>query len=664
MHDSKSQQHHRKDIDGLRSIAVLSVVFFHLWPKEFNGGFVGVDIFFVLSGYLISLIILKETSNNSFSIFNFYKRRMKRILPMMYIVISSTLIVAYFVMLPLSFTILSKTSVWTSAYLSNMYFIFYSLDYFNNSTQSYPLLHTWTLAVEEQFYVFWPLLLLLLSKKFLNSSRNKLLFYSIFFLLMFFAISFAINSYNKNMGYYLLFSRAFEFLIGGVTAIVVFKKSQCCNKKLIGHVFSILSLVLIICSVFFFKESLLNNALLMVVPTFGTSLYILAGHYNINSIFNKILSGKLFVFIGLISYSLYLWHWPIIAFWHYLHGNSYVSAIDGVTILLISVALSILSYYIIENKTRYTKFGFITTLLFYQVVPMLLISSFAFYVQKNDGLPERIKSISERQMITFLSPDAKNCFDGDSSKYDKDACIFGDANSSQVNVLLIGDSHAANYFGFWNELAKEYGFKFKFLSVGTCNPIMNIDRNNKPQTQNTGSRCAAQVEYFTKNYANYKLIVVAGAWGSYLKSSTLVKTPIYKKQQEETFRLLNDKKHYTLVMSDIPYLDGEINNQYIIINQYLHLKKIEPNYTLVINTQQNKDLYLMTKDYDYVHYFDVYNTILKDVNSYPIVHNLLVYTDSSHLNQVGASNIALEYLRRNKSHMISDILESSGAISH
>ena len=164
---------YRPDIDGLRAIAVVMVMLFHFWPKFLTGGFIGVDVFFVISGYLITSIINKDLKAGTFSFLNFYMRRMKRILPMLFCVIFVSAAVAYFIMLPHAYVIFSNTAVWASAYISNLYFIVYSLDYFNANTQFYPLLHTWTLAIEEQYYIFWPAIIWGLSR-FINHKNLQL----------------------------------------------------------------------------------------------------------------------------------------------------------------------------------------------------------------------------------------------------------------------------------------------------------------------------------------------------------------------------------------------------------------------------------------------------------------------------------------------------------
>ncbi len=376
-----------KRIDGLRGIAILFVLFFHLDIKYFDGGFIGVDIFFVISGYVITLYLKNNYLNNSLSLKIFYYKRIRRILPPLLLVNIIVLFLGYFILSPQLYNETSWSSLGSIFSFSN--FIFWRENgYFDFDSSFKPLLHTWSLSVEEQFYLFWPLFFIFFFKKFKNSNFYIYLFF-IFMISaniiinQIFSNGFTYFKFLKNIFangeatiFYLLPFRIFEFLMG---SFFVFN-----NFKLKSNVLTILSIFLILISMLTFKSD-------TVFPIYNSIFFLLSTSLLIinDSKFNQILfENKVIIFFGKISYSLYLIHWPFIVYWKYLDLSFLI--FDKFLIFLICTFLSYTMFLFLENKLKNIDINvFIrkfSQYLFFIVICLTLVN---FYIIKNDGIPKR-----------------------------------------------------------------------------------------------------------------------------------------------------------------------------------------------------------------------------------------------------------------------------------
>jgi peptidoglycan/LPS O-acetylase OafA/YrhL len=299
--------HYRPDIDGLRAVAVIAVVLYHVFPGASLGGFVGVDIFFVISGFLISGIILKELHHGSFSFADFYARRIRRIFPALLVVLTASLAFGWLTLLPNEYTALAKHTVGGAAFVSNLV-LWRDVGYFNTAAQSKPLLHLWSLGIEEQFYIGWPFLLVLLWKR----TKRVLLAICLLLLLSFF-LNVALAYTYPSVTFYFPITRIWELLIGSCLARLTLNggplrspRHPLCNAlAVVGSLLIALSLLVI-------NERTVFPGWWALLPTSGTALLISAGPQAwIN---RMVLASPGFVFVGLISYPLYLWHWPILVY--------------------------------------------------------------------------------------------------------------------------------------------------------------------------------------------------------------------------------------------------------------------------------------------------------------------------------------------------------------
>ena len=331
---------YRAEIDGLRALAILPVLLYHIGVAGFGGGFVGVDIFFVISGYLITSIILREKSQDNFSLANFYERRARRILPALFAVILACICLSYFWMAPAQMKEFGLSAVSAIFFISNVFFLKHS-SYFDAASGEMPLLHTWSLAVEEQYYIAFPIFILLTWR-----FGFKAMFSMIVGMLV---ISLALSEYgwrnHNTANFFLIPFRAWEILAGSVCAFVLFKKEQIKANEILA----IIGAAAVITSVFLFNHKTPFPSLYTLLPVGGTVLLIL--FCTPATMIGKLLSSRVMVFFGLISYSLYLWHQPILAFYRIRFMDEY-TIVHQLGILALSIVLGYLSWKFIETPFR------------------------------------------------------------------------------------------------------------------------------------------------------------------------------------------------------------------------------------------------------------------------------------------------------------------------
>ena len=331
---------YRPEIDGLRALAILPVLLYHIGFAGFSGGFVGVDIFFVISGYLITSIILKEKSQDQFTLVNFYERRARRILPALLAVILVSICLSYFWMAPGQMKEFGLSAISAIVFISNVFFWKHST-YFDAASEEMPLLHTWSLAVEEQYYIAFPIFILLTWR-----FGFKAMFSMIVGMLL---VSLALSEWgwrnHNTANFFLIPFRAWEILAGSVCAFILYKKEQVTGNQLL----SLIGAVAVIASVFLFSHKTPFPSLYTLLPVGGTVLLIL--FCSPATWVGKLLSSRTLVFFGLISYSLYLWHQPILAFYRIRFMDDY-TLVHQSGILAFSVVLGYLSWKFIETPFR------------------------------------------------------------------------------------------------------------------------------------------------------------------------------------------------------------------------------------------------------------------------------------------------------------------------
>lgn len=337
---------YRPDIDGLRALAVIPVILFHTDILLFSGGYIGVDIFFVISGYLITNILLKDIKQGNFSILCFYERRIRRIFPALFTVLIVSSCFALWLMFPGELKSYGKSLSAASLFYSNYHFMF-GTGYFASPAETKPLLHIWSLAVEEQFYIVFPIYLYLVSRFF----KNRIGVVTITLLLISLIYSIIIVWKYPADAFYSTPARAWELMTGAVLAIYPRKLSM--NSQ-IANIVTLSGIGMIIYSVFFYTKQTTFPGGMALLPVIGSGLIIYAGDSRNNKV-GSILATKLFRFPGLISYSLYLWHWPVLVFYK-MYAIEPISNIGVLMLLCVVAILSYLSWKFIEAPFRDHQF--------------------------------------------------------------------------------------------------------------------------------------------------------------------------------------------------------------------------------------------------------------------------------------------------------------------
>ena len=492
--------HYRPDIDGLRAIAVVSVILHHALPEKFKGGFVGVDVFFIISGYLISSIILAGLRKERFSFVDFYAKRIKRIFPALTLVLITTLVMGWYLLGPPDYKQLGKHVFAGSAFVSNLAF-WREAGYFDANSVNKPLLHLWSLAIEEQFYMLWPLTLFLLHKWHRNIIRV------VFVLIL---VSFAINigrvKDNPTAAFYNPLARFWEMLIGALLAAMqtyrlgwsaVFRSGAWGKgpdelperHPLRNNIYAWLGAAMLLLVLVRITPERTFPGWWALLPTVGTALLISAGP---KAWFNHhVLGSKPFVWVGLISYPLYLWHWPLLSFSN-ITSIEPPSAATQLGWLALSVLLAWLTYVLVETPIRFGRFNRrATTVGLSAAVAVIAMSGFTTY--KNDGFDSRFPDIV-REMMSRGGRSAvvdgwreKDCmldYKYPASAY-KDFCV----EKKRPLIFVWGDSHAGSLYPGFKALQDggKYDFGLGERTAAICPPVLGIEPRPLCQSLNDSS---------------------------------------------------------------------------------------------------------------------------------------------------------------------------------
>ncbi|OOF52154.1 acyltransferase [Rodentibacter genomosp. 1] len=449
---------YRPEIDGLRAIAVISVIIFHLNETWLPGGFLGVDIFFVISGFLITGIIITEIEENRFTFQNFYNRRIKRIYPAFITVMALISFIASAIFIYNDFNQLRKTIELATLFSSNFYLGF-TQGYFDLNANENPVLHIWSLAVEEQYYLIFPLLLIFSykkSRKIKNLLYITLLFFITLILTSFIPINFYKDVLNQPNIYYLSNLRFPELLIGSLLAIFNKLTNQQISKSASNIIAISSTILLIFCLFFIHKNMNFIPGITLILPCILSALIIYSTTKQ--NLIKSFLSNKAIVFIGKISYSLYLYHWVFITFTYYITGEKVLTNYQILGILIVTVIFSILSYYIIEQPIRKSKLTFKKVFFYLYLIPSATLIGYNIYAK---GKLKQEKEYIEQNTQDFIS-----------------------MNNLPPKIITIGDSHAEHLEYFLDYVGQKEGWKSEILNLGPkCQVMVNDASHVIPECQ-------------------------------------------------------------------------------------------------------------------------------------------------------------------------------------
>jgi len=498
---------YRADIDGLRALAVLSVVIFHAFPRRLSGGFIGVDIFFVISGFLISTIILGNLQNDSFSYLEFYRRRIRRIFPALVVVLLACLGLGWFGLLAGEYQQVGMHTLGGIGFISNlMLWNEAGYDYFNTASQSKPLLHLWSLAIEEQFYIVWPLLLVVLWKRRWN-------FTGVACGIALVSFCFNVLSFPEHAqaAFYSPLSRFWELMIGGVLAYALMYKADSMARY--ANAQSALGMALVVAGLVFINNERAFPGWWALLPTGGAALLISAGP--LAWLNRTVLSNPLAVWFGKISYPLYLWHWPLLSLATLWNNQETPESPVRLGLVMLAIALAWLTYRFIEQPIRVGNMGSTPQL----VVAFCLVGLLAAPIIVLNGFPGR--NINQDETRVFLDQYKKLTRLGLSDYY-QERCDFSDwatgknkgsidaactaTNGDRPVYLLWGDSHGqALSFGIRKNISPSV--QLAQVMTNGCKPKLHPD----PKNMTDKSACQSSNEFaieFIKKHKPARVFVV------------------------------------------------------------------------------------------------------------------------------------------------------------
>jgi peptidoglycan/LPS O-acetylase OafA/YrhL len=523
---------YRPEIDGLRAIAVLAVIFFHAGVLWIPGGFVGVDIFFVISGYLITQIIVKGLCDSKFSFVEFYARRIKRLLPAAFFMLIATVLLGVLILEPQQYLELAKSAVYTSGFAANFWFTMQS-GYFDQSTDISPLVHMWSLAVEEQFYLLTPFLLYVAYKLFYLFGI-RILICSILIVSLLFSIVFSAE--YPNHSFYLLHTRAWEMCLGAI--IVLFPQLRPQNKTH-QNILALTGILFLAFSFMYISHEMPYPSSVAIFPTLGT-LFLLASVTSKRVIGYSFLTSKPIVLVGKFSYSAYLWHWPLIVYYRIYISERAFTGLETFCLVMVSLLLGYLSWRFIEEKFRYFNgakrevFSYGST-----AIGLMFLVPFLVYLAK--GLPSRVsdeaQAISGRDIMwNFACGEQIKLY----AELDELFCVLGNKwESAKTKGIIWGDSHSMHFAPLFEQLAKEMQISFVVAPLN-CPPYLNSNfvKEHYPKFPSFTEDCTIKHKLtvdWLNNREDVQYIVMAAAWTGHIRQLYTQEHP------ENSFRVKNSE---------------------------------------------------------------------------------------------------------------------------
>jgi peptidoglycan/LPS O-acetylase OafA/YrhL len=521
---------YRPEVDGLRAVAVLPVILYHCGLDWFPGGYVGVDVFFVISGYLITSIILSEMLAGRFSLVTFYERRARRILPALFVMMLLCVPTAWVLLDPEDFKYFAKSLVAVPTFSSNLLFWLES-GYFDTSADLKPLLHTWTLAVEEQYYLFFPLFLMATW----GMGRKRLVAILALVAVCSFVVAEIGARHHSTNTFYLLHARAWELLVGSFIAFYFsWRPRNLPSHRGMNQIASLSGLALIGYAVLRFDTSTPFPGVNALPPVLGAALIILFA--DARTLVGRALSNRIMVWIGMISYSAYLWHQPLFAF---ARHSTLVEPPLAVMLTLAAVSLGLawLSWRFVEQpfrvKGKFERrqiFGFTAT-----ASVMFIAVGLAGYA--HNGFAQRF-NVDPTIYQAFADPHVRERCDQsyDGTGWNVDFCLFGLANAGKApSVAVFGDSHSEALLSTFDAAARQQGETLAHIGLGGCLPLLGVDVAQGNYAPGVCEALASRQFAYVKQQAIRKVVLIA-RWTLYTDGD-------YHERKKSNYFLVSHDSH-------------------------------------------------------------------------------------------------------------------------
>lgn len=641
----------RSDIQALRAFSVLIVVFYHakliLFDTIlFEGGYIGVDIFFVISGYLITQIIYEQNLNKNFNIKTFYFKRFKRIFPALAVALILFSPLIFYFQKP-QFIIDSSKQILTSVlFISNFYFYLTDVSYGDATSLIRPFLHTWSLSVEVQFYIFYPLFLLFLNRFNLNKKNYFLIYINLF--IFFFIISYLVSIKYPNFSFYNSILRCFEFLIGGCIFFVKRKKH---------FLFSLIGFLLILFSLIFFNKTNLYSLELRIIPIVGASL-ILLNDLNKKNLLFKLFSDSKVIFVGNISYSLYIYHFPLFSF-AFLSGfldldYIYSDNTKKIILILISFGFAYLSFKFIEQPIRKIKKLNLNFLKIHSALVIFVIIITSIFINSKGFIKQYPKLIQEALLTSSpwydLKQNFRSCFDRK-----KDFCSFN--KNKNKKVFLVGSSHASHLGLLLQNHFEKKNLNYNFIVMAGpnqyCNTIpikefLKIQKSQKTKCNNSIFQ-ASDVIHNNKN----SIIIYNGLNASAVSAEEvlLIKSS-FELLLDQGYKIIFSFPHPTNHQFD---LVSYIKNNYKLFKNknssyiYDHLKNLQTSYAQNIFFSNEKIIFDNFEKIKHKNFYKIYPhnffcNLKNEKKCWTYINDNFLYLDDVHYSNYVANKISNEIL--------------------
>jgi peptidoglycan/LPS O-acetylase OafA/YrhL len=641
---------YRADLDGLRAIAVLAVVLNHAGFVYFSGGYIGVDIFFVISGFLITTIIAREIQENKFTLSRFYERRIRRILPALAVMVISTLLISVVLYDSERLKSFGKSLLATMLFYSNINF-WKESGYFDAPSLLKPLLHTWSLAVEEQFYIVFPLFMYAIS--FYARKWVKLILVIFAFISLGLSI-YAVNANNSTAAFYLAHMRAWELLVGGLLALNIFPAA---SGRGINTALGLIGVLMIGISVFRYTENTPFPGLSAAVPVLGTALIVYSSMKGY-SLAGKALGAPPLVFIGKISYSLYLWHWPLIIFAKYYLIRPMTNA-ELLIVLAVILGISTLSWRYIETPFRSKNFLSTRQVYAFGFSAMMIIAVTAGVVYYFDGFPKRGGSTALADFLWKEKEVHTNCLYAKVDNADGfEPCVIGDG-SVPVSFMMWGDSHASALRKAVTVASHGNGISGIFMYKNTCPPLLTRTRSQANLSMPCNEFNEKMLQYLGK-HSEITTVILASRWTFYVEdlaykqegepddapAGRLSETPnvtLVRLGLERMVQTLMDMKRKVVIVSSIPEIGYDVPSaNYIATRTGRDLNQvIAPSLDMYLNRNRNTFAIFNELGGKYeIQIVDPWKVLCVENKCRVTVGGHLLYSDDDHLSLFGSELVS------------------------